>query len=165
MPWYPYSSSSLQSLKGGEEGVATSSGMAAILTFCMTVLRAGDHIVCSFNLFGSMVVVFNSICSKIEISVTLSALRELDQWRQAALPKTKLFICKTPSNLFCEAGNIREIANFAHNSGALPAEDNSFCTPVLQCLLSLRAHWATKYFDCQGRVLLSAVVGSEDLIA
>ena len=159
----------LAALEGGQEGVATSSGMAAILTLCLTVLRAGDHVICSRNVFGSTVGLFNNILTKLDISVTFVALRELDDWRNAVTPNTKLFFCETPSNPLCEVGNIREIANIAHDSGALLAVDNCFCTPALQRPLSLGAdvvmHSATKYLDGQGRVLGGALVGSEELMA
>jgi len=159
----------LAALEGGQEGVATSSGMAAILTLCLTVLRAGDHVICSRNVFGSTVGLFNNILTKLDISVTFVALRELDDWRKAVIPNTKLFFCETPSNPLCEVGNIREIANIAHASGALLAVDNCFCTPALQRPLSLGAdvvmHSATKYLDGQGRVLGGALVGSEELMA
>ena len=159
----------LAALEGGQEGVATSSGMAAILTLCLTLLRAGDHVICSRNVFGSTVGLFNNILTKLDISVTFVALRELDDWRQAVTPNTKLFFCETPSNPLCEVGNIREIANIAHDSGALLAVDNCFCTPALQRPLSLGAdvvmHSATKYLDGQGRVLGGALVGSEKLMA
>ena len=159
----------LAALEGGEEGVATSSGMAAILTLCLTVLRAGDHVICSRNVFGSTVGLFNNILTKLDISVTFVALRELEEWRQAVTPKTKLFFCETPSNPLCEVGNIQEIASIAHNSGALLAVDNCSCTPALQRPLALGAdvvmHSATKYLDGQGRVLGGALVGSEELMA
>ena len=159
----------LAALEGGEEGVATSSGMAAILTLCLSVLRAGDHVICSRNVFGSTVGLFNNVLTKLDISVTFVALRDLNEWRQAVTPKTKLFFCETPSNPLCEVGNIREIADIAHDSGALLAVDNCFCTPALQRPLSLGAdvvmHSATKYLDGQGRVLGGALVGSEGLMA
>ena len=159
----------LAALEGGEEGVATSSGMAAILTLCLTVLRAGDHVICSRNVFGSTVGLFNNVLTKLDIAVTFVALRELEEWRQAVTPKTKLFFCETPSNALCEVGNIQEIASIAHNSGALLAVDNCFCTPALQRPLALGAdvvmHSATKYLDGQGRVLGGALVGSEELMA
>ena len=159
----------LTALEGGQEGVATSSGMAAILTLCLTVLRAGDHVICSRNVFGSTVGLFNNVLTKLDISVTFVALREIEEWRQAVTPKTKLFFCETPSNPLCEVGNIREIASIAHDSGALLAVDNCFCTPALQRPLSLGAdvvmHSATKYLDGQGRVLGGALVGSEELMA
>ncbi len=158
----------LAALEGGEECVATSSGMAAILTLCLTVLKAGDHVVCSRDVFGSTVGLFNNVLSKLDISVTFVALRELEEWERAARTNTKLFFCETPSNPLCEVGNIRRIAEVAHSVGALLAVDNCFCTPALQRPLELGAdvvmHSATKYLDGQGRVLGGALVGTRSLM-
>ena len=116
----------LAALEEGEEGVATSSGMAAILTLCLTVLRAGDHVICSRSVFGSTVGLFNNILTRLDISVTFVSLGDLGQWRQAVTPKTKLSFCETPSYPLCEVGDMRKIANIAHNAGALLAVDNCF---------------------------------------
>ena len=158
----------LAAMESGEEGVATSSGMSAILTLCLTVLRSGDHVVCSKNVFGSTVSLFNNILTKLDIQVSFVALRDLREWREAVRPNTKLFFCETPSNPLCEVGDIRQIAGIAHSADALLAVDNCFCTPALQRPLDLGAdvvmHSATKYLDGQGRVLGGALVGSSDLM-
>ena len=143
--------------------------MAAILTLFLTTLHPDDHVICSRNVFGSTVGLFNNVLTRLDISVTFAALGDLGQWRQAVTPKAKLFFCETPSHPLFEVGNMREIANIAHNSGALLAVDNCLCTPALQRPLSMGAdvvmHSATKYLDGQGRVLGGALVGSEDLMA
>ncbi len=158
----------LAAMESGEEGVATSSGMSAILTLCLTVLRSGDHVVCSKNVFGSTVSLFNNILTKLDIQVSFVALRDLREWRDAVRPNTKLFFCETPSNPLCEVGDIRQIAAIAHSADAVLAVDNCFCTPALQRPLDLGAdvvmHSATKYLDGQGRVLGGALVGSADLM-
>lgn len=159
----------LAALEGGEDCVATSSGMSAILTLCLTVLKSGDHVVCSKNVFGSTVSLFNNILTKLDIAVSFVSLREVDEWRAAVTPATKLFFCETPSNPICEVGNIRAIAEIAHASDALLTVDNCFCTPALQKPLELGAdvvmHSATKYLDGQGRALGGALVGTADLMA
>ena len=159
----------LAALEGGEDCVATSSGMSAILTLCLTVLKTGDHVVCSRNVFGSTVGLFNNILTKLGIDVSFVSLRDLSDWQAAVTPRTKLFFCETPSNPICEVGNIREIAGIAHSANALLAVDNCFCTPALQKPLELGAdvvmHSATKYLDGQGRVLGGALVGGEELMA
>ncbi len=159
----------LAALEGGEECVATSSGMSAILTLCLTVLKSGDHVVCSRNVFGSTVSLFNNVLTKLDISVSFVSLRNLDEWRAAVTPKTKLFFCETPSNPICEVGDIRAISSIAHTANALLAVDNCFCTPALQRPLALGAdivmHSATKYLDGQGRVLGGALVGTSELMA
>lgn len=159
----------LAALEGGEDCVATSSGMSAILTLCLTVLKTGDHVVCSRNVFGSTVSLFNNMLTKLGIDVSFVALRNLNDWRDAVTPETKLFFCETPSNPICEVGDIRQIAEIAHSVGALLAVDNCFCTPALQKPLAFGAdvvmHSATKYLDGQGRVLGGALVGSIELMA
>ena len=159
----------LAALEGGEDCVATSSGMSAILTLCLTVLKSGDHVVCSKNVFGSTVSLFNNILTKLDIDVSFVSLRNLDEWQAAVTPRTKLFFCETPSNPICEVGDIRAIASIAHASSALLAVDNCFCTPALQRPLALEAdvvmHSATKYLDGQGRVLGGALVGTAELMA
>lgn len=159
----------LAALEGGEDCVATSSGMSAILTLCLTVLKTGDHVVCSRNVFGSTVGLFNNILTKLGIDVSFVSLRDLRDWQAAVTPKTKLFFCETPSNPICEVGDIRQIAEIAHGANALLAVDNCFCTPALQKPLELGAdvvmHSATKYLDGQGRVLGGALVGGAELMA
>ena len=159
----------LAALEAGEDCVATSSGMSAILTLCLTVLKTGDHVVCSRNVFGSTVGLFNNILTKLGIDVSFVSLRDLSDWRAAVTPRTKLFFCETPSNPICEVGDIRQIAEIAHGANALLAVDNCFCTPALQKPLELGAdvvmHSATKYLDGQGRVLGGALVGGAELMA
>ena len=159
----------LAALEAGEDCVATSSGMSAILTLCLTVLKTGDHVVCSRNVFGSTVGLFNNILTKLGIDVSFVSLRDLSDWRAAVTPRTKLFFCETPSNPICEVGDIRQIAEIAHGADALLAVDNCFCTPALQKPLQLGAdvvmHSATKYLDGQGRVLGGALVGGAELMA
>ena len=143
--------------------------MSAILTLCLTVLKTGDHVVCSRNVFGSTVGLFNNILTKLGIDVSFVSLRDLSDWQAAVTPRTKLFFCETPSNPICEVGDIRQIAKIARSANALLAVDNCFCTPALQKPLGLGAHVvmhsATKYLDGQGRVLGGALVGRAELMA
>jgi len=95
-------------------------------------------------------------------------LTELDQWEQAIQPNTKLLFLETPANPLTQIGDIRALADLAHQHGALLAVDNVFCTPALQQPLALGAdivtHSATKYLDGQGRAVGGAVVGSEAIV-
>ena len=158
----------LAALEGAERAVAPSSGMAAILATCMGVLKAGDHVVVSRSVFGTTVVLFNQFMVKFGVEVTYVALTELDQWEQAIQPNTKLLFLETPANPLTQIGDIRALADLAHQHGALLAVDNVFCTPALQQPLALGAdivtHSATKYLDGQGRAVGGAVVGSEAIV-
>jgi O-succinylhomoserine sulfhydrylase len=159
----------LAALEGGESCIATSSGMAAILSLSMATLRAGDHIVASNGLFGSTVQFFANQLSKFAIDTTFVPATDLAAWRAAVRPNTKLFFTETPSNPLTEIVDIAAVAAIAHAAGAILAVDNCFCTPALQRPLDLGAdvvvHSATKYLDGQGRVLGGAVVGSKSIAA
>ncbi len=153
----------LAAMEGGESCVATASGMAAILTLCMGVLKAGDHVLVSKSVFGSTINLFNNILSRFGLAVSYVDLTDLAAWRTALKPETKLLFVETPSNPLAEVADIRALADIAHAHGAWLAVDNCFLTPVLQQPLKLGAdfiiHSATKYLDGQGRCVGGAVVG------
>ncbi len=158
----------LAALEGGERCMATSSGMAAIFSTCLGLLKAGDHLIASQSIFGATVTLLNNILSKFAIQTTFVNLTDLDSWRAAIQPNTKLFFLETPSNPLTEIADIKAIAELAHAHNCLLAVDNCFCTPALQKPLFLGAdiviHSATKYLDGQGRCIGGAIVGSEQLV-
>ncbi len=153
----------LAAMEGAEACIATASGMSAILSLAMSVLQAGDHVVASRGLFGSTQNLFDVILSKFGIETSFVPATNLDAYRAARRPRTKLFFVETPSNPLTEVVDIAAVAAIAHEAGALLAVDNCFCSPALQLPLALGAdvvvHSATKYLDGQGRVLGGAVVG------
>ncbi len=153
----------LAALEGAEACVATASGMSAIMSLVMALLQAGDHIVASNGLFGATQQLFGNILSRFGIETTFVPATDLQAYRDAVRPRTKLFFVETPSNPLTEVVDIAAVAGVAHEAGALLAVDNCFCTPVLQRPLALGAdvvvHSATKYLDGQGRVLGGAVAG------
>jgi O-succinylhomoserine sulfhydrylase len=158
----------LAALEDGESCVATASGMAAILSLCMGLLEAGNHIVSSRSIFGSTTMLFNKYLARFGIETSYAPLADLDAWESAIRPQTRLLFVETPSNPLTEMADIRALAELAHASGCLLAVDNCFCTPALQRPLSLGAdlvvHSATKYLDGQGRCLGGAVVGDRKLV-
>lgn len=157
----------LAALEGAERCVATSSGMAAIMATCYSLLKAGDHVVCSRSVFGTTVVLLNKYLAKFGVSTTFVDLTDEEQWQQAVRPETKMLFLETPSNPLCEIADIEALAKLAHDNDALLVVDNCFCTPALQKPLEMGAdlviHSATKYLDGQGRCVGGAVVGSDEL--
>lgn len=153
----------LAAMEGGESCVATASGMAAILSLCLAVLKAGDHVVVSRSVFGATINLFNTVLARFGITTSYADLSDLPQWRAAMRPSTRLLFVETPSNPLAETADIRALAAIAHEHGAWLAVDNCFLTPVLQQPLKLGAdfviHSATKYLDGQGRCVGGAVVG------
>ncbi|MEA3260212.1 MAG: O-succinylhomoserine sulfhydrylase [Pseudomonadota bacterium] len=158
----------LAAMEGGESCVALASGMAAISSTFFTLLAPGDHVISSRSVFGTTNVIYDRYLKKFNIDTTLVDLNDLDQWRAAIRPETRLLYLETPSNPLSEVGDIEALARLAHDNGALLIVDNCFCTPALQKPLEMGAdlviHSATKYLDGQGRCLGGAVVGPEEIL-
>lgn len=153
----------IAALEGAEQGVATSSGMAAILTTCMALLKAGDHLICSRSVFGTTTVMLTKYLAKFGVETTFVSPTRIDEWQAAVRSNTQMLFLETPSNPLAEIADIAAIADVARSCDSLLVVDNCFCTPALQQPLALGAdivvHSATKYLDGQGRCVGGAVVG------
>jgi len=158
----------LAALEGAGACIATSSGMSAILATVMSLLRAGDHVVCSSAVFGATVQLFGNYFARFGVETTFVSPTRAEEWEAAVRKSTKLLFLETPSNPLTEVSDIAALAAIARNAGALLAVDNVFCTPALQRPLELGAdlviHSATKHLDGQGRVLGGAVLGAAQLV-
>jgi len=158
----------LAALEGGERCIATASGMAAILSLCMGLLRQGDHVVCSRALFGNTVLLFNNFMAKFGVETTFVDLTDLDAWEAAIQKNTRFLFLETPSNPLTEIVDLQALSDISRRKGTLLVVDNVFCTPVLQRPLKLGAdivvHSATKYLDGQGRCVGGAIVGPKALL-
>lgn len=158
----------LAALEGGERCVATASGMAAIMSLCLGVLKSGDHMIASQSIFGTTVMLFSNFLTRFGIEVSFVSLTDMQAWEQALRPNTRLLFLETPSNPLTELADVRAMADLAHAHDCLLAVDNCFCTPALQQPLKLGAdivvHSATKFLDGQGRCMGGAVVGTEKLV-
>ena len=160
----------LAQMEGGESCVATASGMAALLSICMTGLQAGDHIVASRSIFGASQILLSSLMTKFDVAVSFVDLSNLNAWAEALQDNTKIVFFETPTNPLTEIGDIAAISEIAHqhNSDIKVVVDNCFCTPVLQRPLEMGAdivmHSATKFIDGQGRCIGGAIVGDADFV-
>lgn len=153
----------IAAMEGGERAVATASGMAAILSTCMALLKAGDHVICSRGVFGTTNVLLEKYLGKFGVETTFVSLTDLDAWRDAVTPTTRMLFIETPTNPLCEIADMAALSGIARSADALFVVDNCFCTPVLQKPLEHGAdivvHSATKYLDGQGRCVGGVVVG------
>ena len=158
----------LAALEGAEKCQATASGMSAIFATIMTILKPGEHMVASRCMFGTTIVLLNSIIEKYGIKVTFVDLPDLDGWKNSIQNNTKLFLLETPSNPLGEVVKIKKLAAISKQNDIVLAVDNCVMSPALQRPLSLGAdlviHSATKYIDGQGRCLAGAVAGKASII-
>lgn len=158
----------LAAMEGTEAAIAAASGMGAILLMIMGLLRAGDHVVLSRSMFGSTLNLFAKEFGKFGVETTFCSQTDVDEWRAAVRPNTKLLFAETPTNPLTEVCDIAALADIARAAGALLAVDNAFATPILQRPTQLGAdivmHSGTKYLDGQGRVMAGALCASHELI-
>jgi O-succinylhomoserine sulfhydrylase len=158
----------LAALEGAECCLATASGMAAILSCVMGLMKSGERIVASQSLFGATVQLFGNVLKRFGVETTFVPGTDIEAWRRAIRPETRMLFIETPSNPLTEIIDIAALASLARERGVLLVVDNCFCTPVLQRPIDLGAdiviHSATKYLDGQGRVLGGAVLGRRKVI-
>jgi O-succinylhomoserine sulfhydrylase len=154
--------------EGAEAARATASGMAAVTTALVGQVRAGDHVVAAKALFGSCRWVVEDFLPRFGVASTLVDGLDLDQWKKAVRPNTKVFFLESPTNPTLDVLDIGAIAAIAHAAGATLTVDNVFATPIWQSPLALGAdcvvYSATKHIDGQGRCLGGIILGSEKFI-
>jgi O-succinylhomoserine sulfhydrylase len=158
----------LAALEGSEAAIGASSGMGAILMMIMGLLKAGDHVVLSRSMFGSTINLFAKEFGKFGVETSFCSQTNVDEWRAAVRPTTKLLFAETPTNPLTEVCDIAALADIAHQAGALLAVDNAFATPLLQRPIALGAdivmHSGTKFLDGQGRVMAGALCANQQLV-
>ena len=156
----------LAALEGAEACIATSSGMSAILSTVMALMKAGEHIVSSRSIFGATQQLFGNILARFGIETTYVAAGDIEGYRRELRPNTRLVFIETPSNPLMDIVDIASLSEVTREAGVLLVVDNCFCTPALQLPLALGAdiviHSATKYLDGHGRVLGGAVCGRKE---
>jgi len=158
----------IAAIEGAEDAFATASGMAAVNGALFCGLSAGDHVVAARALFGSCLYITETLMPRFGIDVTFVDGTDLDQWRAAVTPRTKVCFLEAISNPTLEIIDIAAVADIAHAQGADLMVDNVFATPVFQKTLELGAdvviYSATKHIDGQGRCLGGVVLGRRAFI-
>jgi O-succinylhomoserine sulfhydrylase len=158
----------LAALEGTSGCIGTSSGMAAIMLLFMSLLKSGDHVVCSRSVFGSTIKLLQSDFGKFGVESSFVSQTDISQWRAAMKPNTKLLFAETPTNPMTEVCDIQALADIAHQAGALLVVDNCLCSPALQQPVKFGAdivmHSGTKFLDGQGRVNAGALCAPEAMV-
>lgn len=161
-------------LENAEDGIATTTGMAAVFASMAGLLKSGDHLVACRALFGSAHQIITQILSKWGITYTyVDASASEAEWEAAIQatedrPAARMVYLETPSNPGLELVDLEMLGRLKQKYGFILNVDNCFATPILQTPIDfgadLSVHSATKYMDGQGRVLGGIVVGRADLI-
>ncbi len=155
-------------LEGLEDGVATSSGMAAMFLSIAAFLEQGDHLIASRAVFGSTHQIITQVLPKWGITHTYVDTNHPETWESAVLPNTKMLFLETPSNPGLDIIDLELAGTFAKKNNLIFNVDNCFATPYLQNPAKwgahLVSHSATKFIDGQGRVIGGAILGNKELI-
>jgi O-succinylhomoserine sulfhydrylase len=158
----------LCSLEGAEDGIATASGMSAVFLSIAGLLRPGDHILSSRQIFGTTHLLFTQVLSRWGISHTYVDLKNQQEWEENLLPTTRMIYTETPSNPGLELADLKWLGRFSAKNNLYLVVDNCFATPYLQNPFlygaDLVVHSATKFIDGQGRTVSGAVLGSKEFM-
>jgi cystathionine beta-lyase/cystathionine gamma-synthase len=156
-------------LEGGEAGLATASGMAAIHAVMLAHMSTGDEIIIPAAVYGGIVGIAQSVLSRIGIGVRTVDTTDHDAVAAAIGPRTRLLWLETISNPTTAMADVAALAELAHAHGVVVAVDNTFASPALATPLAQGAdvvvHSTTKYIGGHSDIIGGMVVGSAETVA
>jgi O-acetylhomoserine (thiol)-lyase len=152
----------MAALEGGIGAISTASGQAALHLSIATLMGAGSHIVASTALYGGSQNLLHYTLRRFGIETTFVKPGDLDGWRAAIQPNTKLLFGETVGNPGLDVLDVPEVAAIAHEAGVPLLVDSTFTTPYLMRPFALGAdlvyHSATKFLSGHGTVIGGVVV-------
>ena len=155
-------------LEGAPSGVATSSGLSAILAGVLAVVKNGDHIVAAEDLYGGSFHMLKEELNQFGVDVSFVSFSDPNQVEAAIQENTKLLYTETITNPLLRVENLDEIVRIAKAHNLLTLVDNTFATPLhcrpFELGVDLVVHSATKYFGGHSDVTAGVLVGSKELI-
>lgn len=153
-------------LEGGHKALGCASGMAAISTMFMALLKAGDHVVCSKSVYGPTLTLLKNVMSKFNVETTAVDTDIDGEIEKALKPNTKIVYVESPANPMISITDIEKAASIAHKNNALLVVDNTFMSPALQQPFNFGAdvvlHSMTKYLNGHADVVGGVVVVKDE---
>lgn len=157
----------LCALEGGQTGLLCSSGMAAVSTTMLGLLRPGDHVVLQNDLYGGTYHFAEHTLSTLGIDYTFVPQADAESFREALRPNTKMLYIETPSNPLLKITDIEAIARLAQSRNIVSVIDNTFASPINQNPISLgidvAVHSGTKYLGGHSDLCFGAIITSAEL--
>ena len=167
-PSQQYLHGKLAALEGAEAAVATSSGMAAVTTILLSLMRAGDHLLASDCLYGGTHDFLTGHAADLGWSFSFVDAGRPETWEAARTERTKVFLVETITNPLMRVGRLDQVAEFGKREGIVTVIDNTFASPVnfrpLAAGFDVAFHSATKYLGGHSDLVAGAVTGSADMI-
>jgi methionine-gamma-lyase len=155
-------------LEGGEDALATASGMGAIATAVLTVVEPGSHVVAPRAVYQATFELFREILPRQDVDVTLVDTPDPAAYEGAVRPTTRLFYLETPNNPLLQVTDLAAVTALARRISATTVCDNTFASPYNQNPIALGVdlvvHSATKFLGGHADVTAGVIVGRQDLI-
>ena len=154
--------------EGGEEAIIVSSGMAAISSAMLALLKTGDHVLFSEDLYGGTDYFLKEELEKFGIDYTLASAENLEEFESKIKDNTKFIYFETPSNPLLKIIDIEEIVFIAKKYDIITIMDNTFACPINQNPLKfgvdIVVHSASKYLNGHSDLICGVIVTSEKLM-
>jgi cystathionine beta-lyase/cystathionine gamma-synthase len=167
-PSQQYLHDKLAALEGAEAAVATSSGMAAVTTILLSLMRAGDHLIASDCLYGGTHDFLTGHAAALGWSFTFVDAGRPETWEAARTERTKVFLVETITNPLMRVGQLDQVADFGRRAGITTVIDNTFASPVnfrpLRAGFDVVFHSATKYLGGHSDLVAGAIMGDAGVI-
>jgi len=167
-PSQHYLHDKLAALEGAEAAVATSSGMAAVTTILLSLMKAGDHLIASDCLYGGTHDFLTEHAADLGWSFTFVDAGRPETWPAARTEQTRVFLVETITNPLMRVGLLDQVADFGRQAGITTVIDNTFASPVnfrpLQAGFDVVFHSATKYLGGHSDLVAGAIMGRAELI-
>jgi len=167
-PSQQYLHGKLAALEGAEAAVATSSGMAAVTSILLSLMRAGDHLIASECLYGGTHDFLTGHAADLGWTCSFVDAGRPETWAAARTGRTRVFLVETITNPLMRVGLLDRVAAFGRREGIVTVIDNTFASPVnfrpLQAGFDLVFHSATKYLGGHSDLVAGAVMGDTDLV-
>jgi cystathionine beta-lyase/cystathionine gamma-synthase len=155
-------------LEGADAALLFASGMSAITTSFLALLKSGDHIVAQRDIYGGVIKFLSKWLPKMGIETTFVDTNDIEQHEQAIRPNTKILHVESPTNPNCRVVDLERIAALAKKHDLITTIDSTFSTPIncrpAEWGIDLVLHSGTKYFGGHSDVLCGIAAGREELI-
>jgi len=167
-PTHTVAESAIAELEGADASLLFASGMNAITTTILALLKSGDHIVAQRDIYGGATKFLSQWLPKLGIETTFVDTNEYDQHARAIRPNTRLLYLESPTNPTLRVVDLRKVAAIAKEHKITTLIDSTFATPINQRPaefgIDLIMHSGTKYFAGHSDLICGIVAGRQDLI-
>src|SRR5499427_5458964 len=167
-PTHTVAESAVAELEGTDAALLFSSGMAAITTSILSIVKAGDHIVAQRDIYGGVTKFLSQWLPKLGIETTFVDTNDIEQHERAIRPNTRLLHVESPTNPTVRVVDLEKIAALGKKHGIITTIDSTFSTPVncrpAEWDIDLVLHSGTKYFGGHSDLICGIATGPHELI-